>query len=89
MINYIKIVKYMNGESIEEQIEKIIDNGMMTADTRLFFTKNNCVTCADISKLVTWFEVINDTDFANDNVVFKPKRNMVSRAEIAMKKKEK
>ena len=88
MINYIKIVKYINGESIEEQIEKIIANGMMNEDTRLFFKKGNCVTCEDISKLVTWFEIINDDDFATDNCVFKPKRNMISRAEIVMKNKE-
>lgn len=88
MINYIKIVKYMNGESIKEQIEKIIDNGMMTANTRLFFAKNNCLTCEDISKLVPWFEVVKDNDFAIDNVVFKPKRHMISKAEIVMKNKK-
>ena len=52
MINYIKIIRYMSGESIEEQIDRIIDNGMMNEDTRLFFKKSNCVTCEDISKLV-------------------------------------
>ncbi|MBQ4122375.1 hypothetical protein IJD44_01430 [bacterium] len=89
MINYIKIIRYMSGESIEEQIDRIIDNGMMNEDTRLFFKKSNCVTCEDISKLVNWFEVINDIDFATDNVVFKPKKNMIIKAKSIMKNKEK
>lgn len=37
MIKYIKIVKYMSGDSISKQIQNIIDNNMMDEDTRLFF----------------------------------------------------
>ena len=39
MIKYIKIVNYMNGDSIPKQIQDIIDAGMMDKDTRLFFNK--------------------------------------------------
>ena len=44
MIKYIKIVKYMAGDSINKQIQDIIDNGMMDKDTRLFFDRGNCLT---------------------------------------------
>ena len=57
MIKYMKIVKYATGDSIAKQIQNIIDNGMMDADTRLFFDKSNCVTMNDIKSLITYFDI--------------------------------
>lgn len=77
MIKYIKIVKYMSGDSIEKQIQNIIDNGMMDADTRLFFDKHNCVTMSDIKPLLSYFDIRNNDEI--DNVVFVPKDYFIAR----------
>lgn len=77
MIKYIKIVKYMSGDSIEKQIQDIIDNGMMDEDTRLFFDKNNCVTMGDIKPLLSYFDVTNNDEI--NNVVFVPKDYFITR----------
>lgn len=77
MIKYMKIVNYMSGDSISKQIQDIIDNGMMDADTRLFFDKRNCVTMNDIKPLLTYFDITNNDEI--DNVVFVPKNYFISR----------
>lgn len=77
MIKYIKIVKYMSGDSINKQIQDVIDNNMMDADTRLFFDSHNCVTMGDIKPLLTYFD-IKDNDEIN-NVVFIPKKHFIKR----------
>lgn len=77
MVKYIKIVKYMSGDSISEQIQDIIDNGMMDADTRLFFDKHNCVTMGDIKPLLSYFD-IKDNDEIN-NVVLVPNEYFIKR----------
>lgn len=70
MIKYIKIVRYMSGDSINKQIQDIIDNGMMDADTRLFFDVHNCVTMEDIKPLLSYFDIKNNDEI--NNVVFVP-----------------
>ena len=70
MIKYIKIVKYMAGDSINKQIQDIIDAGMMDKDTRLFFSKNTCVTMRDIKPLVIYFDIVYSNNI--DNVIFAP-----------------
>lgn len=77
MVKYIKIVKYMSGDSIAKQIQDIIDNGMMDADTRLFFDSHDCVTMGDIKPLLSYFD-IRDNDEIN-NVVFVPKEYFIKR----------
>lgn len=77
MIKYIKIVKYMCGDSIEKQVQDIIDNGMMDEDTRLFFDKHNCVTMGDIKPLLSYFDVANNDEI--NNVVFVPKDYLITR----------
>ena len=77
MIKYIKIVKYMNGETINKQIQDIIDAGMMDKDTRLFFEKDNCLTMRDIRPLLAYFDIRSDNDI--NNVVFVPKDNFIKR----------
>ena len=77
MVKYIKIVKYMSGDSIEKQIQNIIDNDMMDADTRLFFDKHNCVTMNDIRPLLTYFDISNNDEI--DNIVFIPKKYFIRR----------
>ena len=77
MIKYIKIVKYMAGDSINKQIQDIIDNGMMDKDTRLFFKKQNCMTMGDIKPLLTYFDIRSDNDI--NNVVLVPKDNFIKR----------
>ena len=77
MIKYIKIVKYMSGDSIEKQIQNIIDNGMMDEDTRLFFKKSNCITMGDISALLSYFDIMKADVI--DNVVFVPTDYFIKR----------
>ena len=77
MVKYMKIVTYLSGDSINKQIQDIIDNGMMDADTRLFFDKHNCVTMNDIEPLLTYFDITNNNDI--NNVVFVPKDYFIRR----------
>lgn len=77
MVKYVKIVKYMSGDSIAKQIQNIIDNGMMDADTRLFFDKHNCVTMNDIRPLLTYFDIRDNNEI--DNIVFIPKEYFIRR----------
>ena len=77
MVKYMKIVNYMCGDSIAKQIQKIIDNGMMDADTRLFFDRHNCVTMNDIRPLLTYFDIRNNDEI--DNIVFIPKEYFITR----------
>lgn len=70
MIKYIKIENYMSDNSIPKQIQDIIDAGMMDKDTRLFFSKNTCVTMRDIKPLVIYFDIVYSNNI--DNVIFAP-----------------
>jgi hypothetical protein len=67
----------MCGDSIAKQIQNIIDDGMMDADTRLFFDKHNCVTMGDIKPLLTYFNIRNNDEI--DNIVFIPKEYFITR----------
>lgn len=77
MVKYIKIVKYMSGDGIAKQIQNIIDNDMMDADTRLFFDKHNCVTMSDIKPLLSYFNIADNDEI--DNIVFIPKEYFIRR----------
>ena len=77
MVKYMKIVNSMCGDSIAKQIQNIIDNGMMDADTRLFFDKHNCVTMNDIRPLLTYFDIKNNDEI--DNIVFVPNEYFITR----------
>ena len=77
MIKYIKIVNYMSGDTINKQIQDIIDAGMMDEDTRLFFEKDNCITMGNIKPLLAYFDIRSDNDI--NNVVFVPKDNFIKR----------
>ena len=70
MIKYIKITKYMSGDSINKQIQDIIDAGMMDEDTRLFFDSSNCITMKDIKPLLAYFDIRDNNEI--NNVVFVP-----------------
>lgn len=74
MRNYIHITRYTSGESIQEQIDEAVAKGMVTVDTRFFFSNNNCITTKDLSELIVYFDIVHDHDFADDNVVFKPNK---------------
>lgn len=75
MRNYIHIVKYTCGESIQEQIDEAVAKGMVTVDTRFFFSNNNCITTRELAELMVNFDIVRDNDFADDNVVFKPNKH--------------
>ena len=77
MIKYIKITKYMAGDSINKQIQDIINAGMMDKDTRLFFDRGNCLTMGDIKPLLAYFDIRSDNDI--NNVVLVPKDNFIKR----------
>lgn len=77
MIKYMRIVNYTCGDSINKQIQDIIDNGMMDADTRLFFDSHNCITMGTIKPLLTYFDIRNNDEI--NNVVFVPKDYFIKR----------
>lgn len=77
MIKYIKIVKYMAGDSINKQIQDIIDNGMMDKDTRLFFDRRNCLTMGDVKPLLEYFDIRSDNGI--NNVVLAPRDHFIKR----------
>lgn len=77
MIKYIKIVNYTSGDSIDKQIQDIIDNGMMDKDTRLFFDSHNCVTMGDIKPLLSYFHITDNNEI--NNVVFIPNDYFIKR----------
>ena len=72
MEKYIKIIKYMSGESIEEQLSELFSNGAIDEHTKLFFAKNNCITAKDIAEMMVYFNVVRDSSFDSENVVFVP-----------------
>lgn len=72
MEKYVKIVKYMSGESIEEQLSELFSNGAIDEHTKLFFAKNNCITAKDIAEMMVYFNVVHDSSFDSENVVFVP-----------------
>ena len=77
MIKYIKITNYMNDDTINKQIQDIIDAGMMDEDTRLFFNRDNYITMGNIRPLLAYFDIRSDDDI--NNVVFVPKDNFLKR----------
>lgn len=77
MIKYIKIINYMNGDTINKQIQDIIDAGMMDEDTRLLFDRDNCITMGNIRPLLAYFDIRSDDNI--NNVVFVPKDNFLKR----------
>lgn len=77
MIKYIKITNYMVGDSINKQIQDIIDNGMMDKDTRLFFDRGSCLTMGDIKPLLEHFNIRSDNDI--NNVVLAPRDRFIRR----------
>lgn len=80
MIKYIKITRYCNADILDE-IRKVIDNGLMDEDTRLFFANNNHITTNDIAKLYAYFDIVRDLEFDMDNILFKPKEHLLKRVE--------
>lgn len=77
MIKYIKITNYMNDDTINKQIQDIIDAGMMDEDTRLFFDRDNYITMGNIRPLLAYFDIRSDNDI--NNVVLVPKDNFIKR----------
>ena len=85
MKTYINITKYMAGKSIKEQVNELLTAGKIDKDTRLFFSKGNCLTTEDIAELVGYFDIGRDDDFDRDNIVFIPRKFILSRAEAKQK----
>ena len=77
MIKYIKIANYTIGDSINKQIQDIIDAGMMDKDTRLFFDKTSCLTMEDIRPLLAYFDIRDNNEI--NNVVLVPKDHFIRR----------
>lgn len=86
MDKYVKIVKYMSGESIEEQLTELFENNAIDEQTRLFFAKNNCITTKDIAEVMTYFNIKKDSDFDDENVVFVPNKYCLTMQEEYKKK---
>ena len=73
MTHYVKIIRYLSGETIEEQLLEIAKAGLFGEDLRVFFDKNNSLTTETIAGLIGKFDIIRDSEFDRDNVVFVPK----------------
>lgn len=81
MKTYINIINYTSGASVREQINELLTAGKIDKDTRLFFSKNNCLTTEVIAELVGYFDIRKDSDFDRANIVFIPREYILSRAE--------
>ena len=75
--NYIKITRYMAGDSLKSQIKYIVDNNMINENTRLFFNKSNMLCTEDIAEMLTYFDIGIDCDFDSKNIVFIPKAELI------------
>ena len=75
--NYIKITRYMSGDSLKSQIKYMMDNNMMNENTRLFFNKGNMLCTEDIAEMLTYFDIGIDVDFDMNNIVFIPKERLL------------
>lgn len=81
MKTYINITKYVAGKSVREQINELLVAGKIDENTRLFFSKGNCITTRDIAELEGYFDIRIDHDFDDENIVFVPRRFILARAE--------
>ena len=75
--NYIKITRYMSGDSLKSQIRYMVDNNMINENTRLFFSKSNMLCTEDIAEMLTYFDIGIDVDFDMNNIVFTPKKRLL------------
>jgi len=82
MIKYVKITHYMAGASLEKQVNKMFDDGVMDEDTRVFFENSNCLTTKDVREMLHWFDVKTDDGFNKENIVFVPKEWILKRGYV-------
>lgn len=75
--NYIKITRYMSGDSLKSQIKYMVDNNMVNENTRLFFNKGNMLCTEDIAEMLPYFDIGIDVDFDMNNIVFIPKKRLL------------
>ena len=74
MVKYIQINRYTSG-NIMDEVDKVIEAGLMDEYTRLFFNKHECITTQDLAELIPYFDIVVDANF-DGNVVFIPKERM-------------
>ena len=75
---YIKINKFM-GSTLLEEVDKVVKEGLMDADTRLFLNHNTCITPEDLAEMLPYFNIEKDYELSNKNVVFVPKEKILRR----------
>lgn len=74
MRHYIKITRYMAGDSLATQLTKMVDDGMFDEHLAVFFSKSNCITTEDIAYMMKYFNIEKDSDFSNENIIFTPRK---------------
>ena len=74
MRHYIKITRYMAGDSLATQLTKMVDDGMFDEHLAVFFSKSNCITAEDIAYMMKYFNIEKDSDFSNENIIFTPRK---------------
>ena len=72
MKHYVKLTKYMSGDSLRKQLNEIDDKGLFDIDLRIFFSKSNMLTTEDIAYMLKFFDVDIETDLDSKNIVFRP-----------------
>lgn len=77
MKTYINIVNYTSGVSLKEQINEMLAAGKIDEDTRLFFSKSNCLTMRDLAEIWVYFSIEMDLDFDMQNLVLKPSKMLL------------
>ena len=78
MKKYIKINKFM-GSTLLEEVDKVVEEGLMDADTRLFLSNKTCITPEDLAEMLPYFYIEKDYELSNKNVVFVPKEKILRR----------
>ena len=81
MKHYVKITRYMSGDSLAEQLQQMVDDGLFNADLRVFFSKSNMLIMEDVAYMLKFFDADTDWDFDSKNVIFIPKEVAVRRCE--------
>ena len=81
MKHYVKITRYMSGDSLAEQLQQMVDDGLFNTDLRVFFSKSNMLTMEDVAYMLKFFDADTDWDFDSKNVIFIPKEVAVRRCE--------
>jgi hypothetical protein len=81
MKHYVKLTRYMSGDSLKKQLDEIVAEGLFDIDLRVFFSKSNMLTTEDIAYMLKFFDVYIDVDLDLKNIAFMPTMDAIRQYE--------